>query len=196
MSFKTLFSRLATNNKQFYYIQQLHKINYRTFSTLNCKYHHNYRKKQSNSVNLVFLTSLPAFLAYFKKSEDGEKPAESFLESILPAEISILLKKIPEENENSSDEMLKTVMKRTILCIQRKEFEKAEQMAHLALRMAQDMQHYDGITLCYDIMANLAYELNQHEKAEKLFVSVLQRILQKGVQEDDIQVYVTLTSIS
>lgn len=79
-------------------------------------------------------------------------------------------------------------MKRTILCIQRGEFKKAEQMGHLALRMAQDIKSYDGITMCYDIMGNLAQEVGQYKKAEDLFVAVLQRLLQQGVAQDDIRV--------
>lgn len=74
------------------------------------------------------------------------------------------------------------------MSIRRGEFNKAEQLAHLALRTAQDIQSYDGITLCYDIMANLAFEREQYEKAQKLFESVLQRLLQNSVAQDDTRV--------
>lgn len=61
-------------------------------------------------------------------------------------------------------------------------------MLHIALRQAQTLQHYDGITYVYDVMANLAYDTNNFKKAENLFVSVLQRLISKGVPEDDLAV--------
>lgn len=54
--------------------------------------------------------------------------------------------------------------------------------------MAQEIQNYDGITLCYDIMGNLAFDREQYEKAKEIFESVLQRLHGKGVPQDDIQV--------
>lgn len=138
--------------------------------------------------SLLAYASLPAFLAFFQKKEDEPKPEETFLDKVLPEEIGLLLKKKPVEDESTPEGKLKTTLKRTILCIRRGEFDKAEQMAHLALRMAQDIQSYDGITLCFDVMANLAFDREQYEKAEKLFENVLQRLLQKGVSQDDIQV--------
>ncbi|KOC70529.1 Tetratricopeptide repeat protein 19-like protein, mitochondrial [Habropoda laboriosa] len=61
-------------------------------------------------------------------------------------------------------------------------------MLHIALRQAQTLQHYDGITYVYDVMANLAYDLNDFKKAEKLFISVLKRLIAKGIPEDDLAV--------
>lgn len=61
-------------------------------------------------------------------------------------------------------------------------------MLHIALRQAQILQHYDGITYVYDVMANLAYDTNNYEKAKDLFKSVLQRLITKGVPEDDLAV--------
>lgn len=101
--------------------------------------------------------------------------------------MALLLKKIPVDDDSTPEGKLKISLKRTILCIYRGEYNKAEQMAHLALRMAQDVQNYDGITLCYDIMANLAFDREQYQKAETLFEKVL-RLLQKGVPQDDLMV--------
>ena len=57
-------------------------------------------------------------------------------------------------------------------------------MLHSALRLAQDMEDEDGITYIYDILANLAFSTEQYVKAEKLFVSVLQRLIAKGEEKD------------
>lgn len=93
-----------------------------------------------------------------------------------------------EEKEETPEQKLIMTIKRSILAIQRSQYDKAEQMIHLALRMAQDLQDSEGITYCYDIMANLAMETEQYEKAEKLFVNVMQRLLRAGYKEDDIKV--------
>ena len=93
-----------------------------------------------------------------------------------------------EEEEKDDVAELETTIKRSILLIQKGEFNKAEQMLHIALRQAQTLQHYDGITYVYDVMANLAYSLDNFKKAEKLFVSVLQRLIAKGTPKDDLAV--------
>lgn len=171
-------------------LQNLIKIS-RNVSAIEQKFHKEHNRTNDNgpriNLNYIAYASLPTFLAFFqKKEEDKEEP--SFLEKILPEDLALLIKKKPVEDETTAEGKLKTTLKRTILCIWRGEFQKAEQMAHLALRMAQDIQSYDGITFCYDVMANLAFETQQYSKAEKLFESVLQRLLQKGVPQDDIQV--------
>jgi tetratricopeptide repeat protein 19, mitochondrial len=58
-------------------------------------------------------------------------------------------------------------------------------MLHLALKLAQERMSVDGITYSYDLMANLALERGQLAKAEKLFVTVMHRLISMGVAEDD-----------
>lgn len=145
------------------------------------------RKRFSNAKKIIFFTSAPPFLAFFKKKNE-EETEKSFLEKVLPDDVYLLLRKLPEENEETPEGKLKTTLKRTILCIQKGQIKKAEQMGHLALRMAQEMQHYDGITFVYDLLGNLAYETNQFNKAEKLFETVLKRLIEKGVPDDDTRV--------
>ncbi|XP_058804758.1 tetratricopeptide repeat protein 19 homolog, mitochondrial [Phymastichus coffea] len=89
-----------------------------------------------------------------------------------------------EEEENP----LITTLKRSILLIQKGEFKKAEQMLHIALKQAQDLQNEDGITYVYDVMANLAFEVGEYEKAEKLFKAVMQRELAKGTSQNDMKI--------
>ncbi|XP_078040145.1 tetratricopeptide repeat domain 19 [Augochlora pura] len=93
-----------------------------------------------------------------------------------------------DDEENDDEAQLIMTIKRSILAIQKGEFKKAEQMLHIALRQAQTLQNYNGITYVYDVMANLAMNVNDYKKAEKLFVSVLQRLLAKGVAQDDLAV--------
>lgn len=70
-------------------------------------------------------------------------------------------------------------------------------MFHLALRMAQLVQNELAQTYIYDLMGNLAYESNQLEKAEKLFVSVIQRLMQlEKATEDDIRLLHISTKIA
>ena len=113
-----------------------------------------------------------------------------------------------EQLENEESELIMT-MKRGILSVMRSEYDKAEQLYHLgnflkfsscnlilsnfktfflALRNAQSVNNEPAITYIYDLMANLAYELGQLPKAEKLFVSVMQRLMDKDkAEEDDIR---------
>ncbi|XP_055858402.1 tetratricopeptide repeat protein 19 homolog, mitochondrial-like isoform X2 [Episyrphus balteatus] len=91
-----------------------------------------------------------------------------------------------DDEETPEDKLIMTI-KRSILAIQRKEYDKAEQMLHLALRMAQDLQHKDGITYVYDVLANLAMERGQFKNAEKLFADVMRRLFANGESEDSLK---------
>lgn len=89
-----------------------------------------------------------------------------------------------DKNLTPEDELINTI-KHCVIFIQRLDYEKAEQLLHVALRQAQQLRHDLGITYIYDIMANLALEREQLDKAKRLFVSVSQRIMANGAKEDD-----------
>lgn len=89
-----------------------------------------------------------------------------------------------EKKLNAEDELIHTI-KHCILFIQKNELEKAEQLLHVALRQAQQIHHQVGITYIYDVMANLALQREELDKAKQLFVVVTQRIMANGVLEDD-----------
>ncbi|XP_031623212.1 tetratricopeptide repeat protein 19 homolog, mitochondrial [Contarinia nasturtii] len=164
----------------------------RSANGLQYQSHKNHERNSDSSrecSHLFAYASMPGFLSFFRKKEDEENPPEPpFWEKILPEDIALLFKKLPVEDDSTDEGKLVITLKRTILCINRGEYDKAEQMAHLALRVAQNIQSYDGTTLCLDIMANLAFERQQYKKAEQLFEDVLQRLLQKGVPQNDIQI--------
>ncbi|XP_030746665.1 tetratricopeptide repeat protein 19 homolog, mitochondrial [Sitophilus oryzae] len=92
-----------------------------------------------------------------------------------------------KDDEEKESELIMT-LKRAVLCKQREQYDKAEQMLHLALRLAQQQMNDQGILYCYDLMGNLAFDTYELDKAEKLFVSVLQLLLSKGTPEDDLKV--------
>ncbi|XP_017022552.1 tetratricopeptide repeat protein 19 homolog, mitochondrial isoform X1 [Drosophila kikkawai] len=89
-----------------------------------------------------------------------------------------------DEKEETPEDKLVTTIKRSILCIQREQYDRAEQMLHLALRMAQDIQSKEGVTYVYDVMANLAMEREQFKKAEKIFTDVMKRLFADGHTEE------------
>ncbi|XP_035435737.1 tetratricopeptide repeat protein 19 homolog, mitochondrial [Spodoptera frugiperda] len=89
-----------------------------------------------------------------------------------------------EKKLTAEDELVHTI-KHCILFIQRNEYEKAEQLLHVALRQAQQIRHELGITYVYDVMANLALQREELDKAKQLFIAVTQRIMADGAQEDD-----------
>ncbi|XP_049700976.2 tetratricopeptide repeat protein 19 homolog, mitochondrial [Helicoverpa armigera] len=84
----------------------------------------------------------------------------------------------------AEDELVHTI-KHCILFIQKNEYEKAEQLLHVALRQAQQIHHELGITYIYDVMANLALQREELDKAKQLFIVVTQRIMGNGTSEDD-----------
>lgn len=92
-----------------------------------------------------------------------------------------------EKKLTPEDELINTI-KHSVLFIQRTEFDKAEQLLHVALRQAQQLHHELGITYIYDVMANLALERQELDKAQKLFVVVSQRLMADGAAEDDSRV--------
>lgn len=84
-----------------------------------------------------------------------------------------------------------------VLSVQRDEFQKAEQLFHVALRMAQTVKNQLAETYIFDLMGNLAYESNQLEKAEKLFISVIHRLMTlENAAEDDIRLLHISTKIA
>ena len=85
---------------------------------------------------------------------------------------------------SAEDELVHTI-KHCILFIQKNEFEKAEPLLHVALSQAQQINHKYGITYFYDVMANLALQREQLDKAKQLYVVVTQRIMADGATEDD-----------
>ncbi|XP_023026307.2 tetratricopeptide repeat domain 19 isoform X1 [Leptinotarsa decemlineata] len=110
----------------------------------------------------------------------------------IPTNIAIALSLLTwlgftKEDENEDSELIMT-LKRAVLCKQREQFQKSEQLLHLALRLAQQQQNEQGILYCYDLMANLAFDQHELDKAEKLFVSVLQMLLSKGMKHENLEV--------
>lgn len=83
-----------------------------------------------------------------------------------------------------------------VLSAQREEFQKAEQMFHLALRMAQTVQNQLAETYIFDLMGNLAYDRNDLEKAEKLFVSSQRLMNLEKAPDDDIRILHISTKIA
>ncbi|XP_058453801.1 tetratricopeptide repeat protein 19 homolog, mitochondrial [Malaya genurostris] len=117
----------------------------------------------------------------WKESSQSRKP---FL-SVPVITASTFLSWFSKKNdEDTPESKLITTIKMSILSIQREEYKKAEQLLHVALKMAQDLQSKDGITYIFDIMANLAMEVGEFAKAEKLFVEVMQRLFADGFVED------------
>lgn len=55
------------------------------------------------------------------------------------------------------------------LLLQRGELDKAENLLHISLRMAQDLHNRDGVIYIYDLLANIAFQRGDYMKAERLF---------------------------
>lgn len=92
-----------------------------------------------------------------------------------------------DDDKEKESELIMT-LKRSVLATQREQYDKAEQLLHIALRIAQQQQNEQGVVYCYDLMANVAFSRLELDKAEKLFVSVLQMLLSTGMKQDDLKV--------
>jgi tetratricopeptide repeat protein 19 len=153
--------------------------NYRRLNTL--KNHVDFEPKKLEMPKMLVSASILSYFGLSKKNED--------------------------DMDKDEQELIMTI-KRGVLCTMREDFERAEQLYHLALRNAQAVNNELAVTYIYDLMANLAYEignlhriingfsklrflskiLGQLPKAEKLFVSVMQRLMDREkAAEDDIR---------
>lgn len=151
------------------------------------------------------VSSLKNHIEY--KPRKFEAPAKLLIGSTILQWLGVE-EKSDEQKEKDQEELIMTI-KRGVLASLRSEFEKSEQLYHLALRNAQTMKNEQAVTYVYDLMANLAYEtgklvkysfksrsserifilLGQLEKAEKLFVNVMQRVMGlDNAQEDDVRI--------
>lgn len=98
--------------------------------------------------------------------------------------MSILGTKVKEENkEQLGEEKIIHMIKLAKLSQERKEFKKSEQLLHLALRAAYEIQHHDAQKYIIDDMANNAYEAGDFKKAEKLFVDLIKQLVTDGVAQ-------------
>ena len=60
--------------------------------------------------------------------------------------------------EGLSIDLKVSVSKIFISYFQQGDFDKASSILHIALRMAQDMNHLDGVTYIYNLLADMAFE--------------------------------------
>jgi len=131
--------------------------------------------------------SVPVAVKTFRLCVASNKPKTKFpFKSFLALNILSWLG-FADDDEGKESELIMT-LKRAVLSSNREEYDKAEQLLHLALRIAQQQQNEQGITYCYDLMANVAFNRYELDKAEKLFKSVLQRLLMGGTEQDDLKV--------
>ncbi|EEB17384.1 tetratricopeptide repeat protein, putative [Pediculus humanus corporis] len=172
-------NKLNNKNVIFSSLDHLQRRNFTYIASNRFYYNNNNNKNNEHRYYVPSLFSLGGILSIFglEKSDDKED-SNSFTKEILK---TLGLQKEKEETDESK---LIMAIKRGILLIQKKDFKRAEEMLHSALRLAQDMEDEDGITYIYDILANLAFSTEQYVKAEKLFVSVLQRLIAKGEEKD------------
>lgn len=69
---------------------------------------------------------------------------------------------------------------------QKEEYDYFEKTLHDALILAIDLQNFNGVTYVYDVLANGAFMKKDYVNAEKLFVTVMQRLMSKGGHENDL----------
>eukprot|EP00092_Neocalanus_flemingeri_P006783 GFUD01007326.1.p1 GENE.GFUD01007326.1~~GFUD01007326.1.p1 ORF type:complete len:361 (+),score=138.79 GFUD01007326.1:47-1129(+) len=90
-----------------------------------------------------------------------------------------LSKDDPIEEDN-----LTTTVKMAVLAVQEGNLVNADRLLHIALKLANDMQHQAAVTHIYCLMGNLALERGLVGQAERLYTTVLKRILAVGEEQD------------
>lgn len=91
-------------------------------------------------------------------------------------------------DENESERQLIYTIKRGLLYLQNDDYHAFEETLHNALRMAYDLDHFEGVTYIYDVLANGAFMNKDYEKAKSLFTTVVNRLLNQGGREDDLNI--------
>lgn len=89
-----------------------------------------------------------------------------------------------KKKEEEEDPII-SVIKLGILSLQKEDYNNAESILHLALKMAQEKANTQAETYIYDILANVAFQKEDYVKAEKLFLEVTRRLLIQGKSDDD-----------
>ncbi|XP_050426162.1 tetratricopeptide repeat protein 19 homolog, mitochondrial [Adelges cooleyi] len=90
------------------------------------------------------------------------------------------------EDEEDCEQKLINTIKRGLLCLQKEDYECFEQKLHEALKIANNIKSFEGVTYVYDVLANGAFMKKDYVNAEKLFVLVMQRLMSKGSKENDL----------
>ena len=102
-----------------------------------------------------------------KNSSRNRNGPNGFLCGISVGGLASIFVRDDEDESGDDDDDEKTrkgkkeligIIKHGILARNKGDFEHAERMLHIALRMAQDLGNYDAITYVYDQMANVAFE--------------------------------------
>ncbi len=124
------------------------------------------------------LSALTKFLGLTEEKEDSE-----LIQIIKKAEVAMIVSNVLGNAHPISNFPF---VKRDYFSLQKKEYNKSEQLFHLALKIAQELKNENGVTYIFDRLANLAFETGKNEKARKLFVSVMQRLLDQGMDKDNL----------
>jgi len=114
----------------------------------------------------------------FQKSNKRETGSCKFL---LGGLVSFFGFKKDQPNE---EENLETTMKMAVLAIQEGKYDRADKLFHIALKLANEMQHKAAVTHIYCLMANLALERGLLGQAERLFTTVIKRLVADGEKQD------------
>lgn len=89
-----------------------------------------------------------------------------------------------KHNTEEEDPLIET-LKRAVLCITKEDFDTAERILHISLKIAQERMDPQGITYVYDMLANVAFSKKEWAKAEVLFVETMKRMISSGTTKTD-----------
>jgi len=138
--------------------------------------------RASQRANWVSLFSTPGSYRGVSVVPVGAKYTDQVRCRLVAAGVLSWLGLDKQKHEPDSD--LVITIKRGVLAAQEGDLKRADQMFHIALKMAIDLGHEEGITHIYCLMANTAMEQGFFGQAERTFNQVLRRILSNGEPQD------------
>lgn len=83
------------------------------------------------------------------------------------------------------EENLSHVITLAQLALQRGDVERAEAILAIGMKLCEDHRITSAMPYIYDILITIAFALGEHEKAENLLVSGIEKLTQSGLAEDD-----------
>ncbi|KAM8977043.1 tetratricopeptide repeat protein 19, mitochondrial [Pelodytes ibericus] len=96
-----------------------------------------------------------------------------------------LYKEKKEEDIPETEKKVISLIKEAKVSIINGDLERAEEILHEAVPLAQESERNRAIIYTYDLMANLAFIRGQLDQAERLFKTTMIYMLNEGVKQDD-----------
>lgn len=120
------------------------------------------------------------------RSRNPGKNRQTCHQAIGVLAFNIFAKKRADEKKGADIEnRLAHVIAMAELALKDRNIEKAEQILHSALRLAEDNKINVGVSCVYDMLATIAFQKGEITQAENYLVRIIERLIQLGYPEEN-----------